>query len=158
MKIRISQYAFEVGEPYQAGHVITAIEAKELNRLRAENIRNNVRRIFVDQALQNVPDGQLLDANKLFDLIQKVESYARLYAFGGGASKPKITWFEQQLREYAAELVETELRALEMKLEPAALDLAIEDRCKRPEVIEEARRRATIASDVAQQELQDLLS
>lgn len=34
---------FEISQPYEAGHVITDIEARVLNQTRSENIGNNVR-------------------------------------------------------------------------------------------------------------------
>lgn len=39
----ISGIAFEIRQPYEAGHVLTEIEARVLNQTRSENVGNNVR-------------------------------------------------------------------------------------------------------------------
>ncbi len=41
-EITIAGHAFPVLQPYAAGHVVTEAEAKALNQVRAENIRNNM--------------------------------------------------------------------------------------------------------------------
>ena len=40
--IKIGENRFEIKAPYVAGHVVTDIEAKVLNRTFAENVGNNV--------------------------------------------------------------------------------------------------------------------
>lgn len=46
--IFIQKQPFPVTEPYSAGHVLTEIEAKVLNQVRAENIGNNFRKAVAD--------------------------------------------------------------------------------------------------------------
>jgi len=41
-EITIADHLFSVLQPYAAGHVVTEAEAKALNQVRAENIRNNM--------------------------------------------------------------------------------------------------------------------
>lgn len=41
-EITIAKHVFTVSQPYAAGHVVTEAEAKALNQVRAENIRNNM--------------------------------------------------------------------------------------------------------------------
>lgn len=47
-QIFIAKQAFAVTEPYSTGHVLTEMEARVLNQVRAENIGNNFRKAVAD--------------------------------------------------------------------------------------------------------------
>ena len=79
MKIHISNYSFHLSEPFRAGHVMTGAEARALNALRAENIRNNVAR-----ALGRKTNGGklVLEGHELREFELFVQKYDQNYTFG----------------------------------------------------------------------------
>lgn len=159
MKIRIGQYAFGVGSPYYGGYQLGPQEADALNGLRAENIRNNVKR-WVDKAQEGLPAGELLGPEALAALQDRVAEYAQGYVFGekrepkGGIRK---TTFEQELRAVARERVETQARQQEVHLGEEELEAAIEAQMKLAQVVEEARRRVSKRIEIAKAALQELI-
>jgi hypothetical protein len=50
---------FEISQPYEEGHVISAIEARVLNQTRSENIGNNVRAKLKEAIEAGQPDDAL---------------------------------------------------------------------------------------------------
>jgi hypothetical protein len=159
MKIRIGQYAFSIGSPFASGHVLSANEAEAMNRLRAENIRNNVKK-WVDQERARCAVGELLTPDALSELQDKISAYAASYQFGvigepkGGLRR---TPFEQELRAVALERVELQMRQMEIELSAEALELALEQQMKLAPVVEEARRRVKARQELAAQALEELL-
>lgn len=157
LKIRISQYAFLVGAPYRAGHSLTANEAEALNRLRAENIRNNVKR-WVDQA---EPTRGLIPQAELNALAERIAQYAQGYEFAAPA-EPKggirKTGFETEIENIARERVEAKLRLTGITLSKEAHADAIEGEMKLSEVQLEARKRFEARATLAANELKELLS
>lgn len=159
MKIRIGQYAFAVGTRYAAGDTLTANEADALNGLRAENIRNNVKKL-VDRATAALSPGQLLTPAELSELQDAVSAYARDYSFGerrepkGGIRQ---TPFEQELRAVASERVEAQQRQLGVELSAEGFEASVEANCKLAPVIEEARQRVAARSAIASKALEELL-
>jgi len=71
---RHKDQTFTIDAPYTEGHVLTAEEAAALNRLRAENIRNNV--------MRKIPEGATHD-----EIQTTVTKYAKTYKFGGTTSR-----------------------------------------------------------------------
>lgn len=159
MKIRIGQYAFSVPTRYRAGHELSQNEADALNGLRAENIRNNVKR-WVDEATRGLTPGELLTPDALSALQDKVSEYARDYEFGprgepkGGIRK---TAFEVELLAIATERVESQARQMEITLSEEGFAEAVESQMKLAIVIEEARRRVAARNQAAQDALASLL-
>lgn len=159
MKIRIAQYAFSVPLRYRAGHELSQNEADALNGLRAENIRNNVKR-KVDEAQRGLQPGELLTPDALSALQDYVSAYAAEYEFGpkaepkGGIRK---TAFEIELLAIATSRVEEQARSLGIALSEEGLAEAIESQMKLAIVVEEARRRVSARVELAQQALQSLL-
>lgn len=158
MKIRIGQYFFVVGSPFQAGHRLSQNEADALNGLRGENIRNNVKKV-VDKATEALPPGEILTSADLSDLQDQVSEYARTYAFGekrepkGGIRK---TAFEQELRAVASERVAIQARQLGIELSAAGTEDAIEQQMKLAPVIDEARQRVAERTKLSRDALADL--
>lgn len=159
MKIRISQYAFGVGAPFRGGHALSEQEADALNGLRAENIRNNVKR-WVDEAAKGLAPGELLTPDVISALQDRISLYSRDYTFGerrepkGGIRK---TAFEIELRSVAQERVEAQARSLDIELSAEGLEAAVEAQMKLAQVVEEARQRVAARQELAQQALKDLL-
>lgn len=158
MKIRIGQYAFAIGSPFRTGHILNQNEADALNGLRAENIRNNVKKL-VDKATQGLPQGQLLDSTILNTLEEEISDYARTYSFGerrepkGGIRK---TAFEQELRSVAEERISTQQRQLDIQLTEDAFEAAVEQQMQLAPVIDEARQRVSKRQELAAQALAEL--
>lgn len=159
MKIRIGQYAFTIGAPFAAGHILDLHQADALNGLRAENIRNNVKKM-VDKACATLAPGELLTPAELSDLQDEVSAYASDYIFGerrepkGGIRK---TPFEQELRAVALERVEAQARRMEIELSPEGLEIQIEAQMKLAPVVQEARLRVAKRQEISKQALEDLL-
>lgn len=158
MKIRIGQYAFSIGSPFRPGHVLNQNEADALNGLRAENIRNNVKKM-VDRATQSLPPASILNPDELASLQEEVLDYARTYSFGerrepkGGIRK---TAFEQELRSVAEERISTQQRSVDVELSSEAFDLAVEQQMQLAPVIDEARQRVAKRQELAKEALADL--
>ncbi len=100
--ISIYDYELEVPEPYAEGHQLTAIEAKQLNQVFAENIANNQRSIF-----KKVKDGAE-DAPSLEEAKAGFAKYANEYHFteasaGGGART--LTPLQKEARKIATQVV-----------------------------------------------------
>lgn len=86
-EITIAKNIFTVSQPYAAGHVITDAEAKALNQVRAENIRNNmagkVAVAFGDAPTEDV------NPNTIANLVAEYDAaYVFTLASVGGGRKP----------------------------------------------------------------------
>lgn len=84
--ITIQGVVFDVSAPYAEGHTVTEAEAKALNQVRAENIRNNMAKQVKAAKEQH---GEELPSNVLNDLASQIAEYDRDYEFtlasvGGG--------------------------------------------------------------------------
>lgn len=80
MQITIRHYTFNLPTLYIEGHRLSAGEAQALNGLRAENIRNNVKKVL-DRRLDAIPDGQVLSTEEVAKLQSIVDDYASKYFF-----------------------------------------------------------------------------
>ena len=76
--ISIHGVKFEVSTPYEQGHVLTAIEAGQLNQTRAENIGNNCR-AKVKEALEIENEGEREKA--LAEVTAILANYDKTYVF-----------------------------------------------------------------------------
>lgn len=106
--ITIQGEAFEVTQPYAAGHVATEAEAKALNQVRAENIRNNMaakikaalkaagKTTQADEEGNEVEMQNPLSDEALGELVAAVAEYDASYEFtlasvgGGRASRDPV--------------------------------------------------------------------
>ncbi len=81
--IQISMYEqpFDITAPYTEGHKLTAIEAAVLNRVRAENISNNMR-----SRVKAVKDGKK-DAGTMEDVTKAIKAYDKEYVFNMTATR-----------------------------------------------------------------------
>jgi hypothetical protein len=101
--ITIQGVVFSVMQPYSEGHPITEAEAKALNQVRAENIRNNMaskvkaeqEKLMVEgpEGKKVMPEGAELDSATLSELAAVVKAYDEDYIFtlasAGGGARPK---------------------------------------------------------------------
>ena len=80
MQVRIHEYLFDLPDPYQEGHQLSLAEAQALNKLRAENIRNNMAKV-IDEARAKLEPGQLLPSDEFAALRAQIDLYASNYQF-----------------------------------------------------------------------------
>ena len=99
----------QVAQPYAEGHTVTAAEAKALNQVRAENIRNNCAK----QIAAIKGDAEELTAEQLSEISTLVSEYDAGYEFtlasvgGGGRTTDPI---EKEAKSIARQLVADALR------------------------------------------------
>lgn len=155
--VRIKGYTFQLSTPYQAGTVLTDVEAKALNGLRVENICNNLRE-EVNKAIAKLPEGQLLSSASLEELQLRLTDYDRAYQFTDkGLPKVKRSVLEVEARAVALERVGANSRALGIEYSQAETDALVEEFCQLPAVKEEARVRASAKSAALTDSLESLL-
>lgn len=138
MKINIRDYSFEVGEPYQAGHVCTSAEAQALNVHRTMNLRQNLIRTL------DIPeDGTILSAEDLADLRRQVREADEVYDMGHRqvTMRRRTSRFDLMLRTVAQERVEEQARQAGRNLTLGEAEVAIVAMATNPAVHEEARAR-----------------
>lgn len=91
--ITIQGLAVEVAAPYSEGHTVTEAEARALNQVRAEAIRNNCARMVKAELKEaEVEDVEALDEDTVANLFEKIAEYDAGYEFtiatvGGGSRK-----------------------------------------------------------------------
>jgi hypothetical protein len=105
----INGETFTITTPYLAGHVLTEVEAKVLNQVRAENIGNNLRET-VKEALEARDKG---DASKYDGLAELVSKYDAEYTFsmgGGGGGATRLDPIEREAKSLAEAYVREDLK------------------------------------------------
>lgn len=100
----IAGQSFDLATPYSAGHTLTEAEAKTLNQVRHENVRNNMAKV-VKEAVESG------DQAKLAELPTKVAAYDADYAFsiGGSGVSRTVDPVEREARAIAKEYVKAHL-------------------------------------------------
>ena len=116
----INGLAFEVNQPYEAGHVVTEAEARALNQTRSENIGNNVR----------AKVKEMQDAGKdLSEIAAYVSSVDAEYTFtlANVAASRKLDPVEKEANNLARELLKQHLAQSGRKLTVAPEGMTQED-------------------------------
>ena len=98
----INGVAFEISQPYEEGHTISAIEARVLNQTRAENIGNNIR-----AKLKEMQDA----GNSEDDLRAAVAELDGTYTFtaSGTRAAAKLDPYEKEAVKIAREMLKLHL-------------------------------------------------
>lgn len=163
MKIRIRNYEFTLDEPFAAGHMMTAGEARALNGLRAERIREAITRRVIELT-PPVNKGaeaasRLLTPEALARLQSEVEALGREFLFRPEARTNRKTagTVEAEARALALQRVETEARLVGVVLSDEAKQKAVEETLCNPAIQTEARRRIEAKRAVAEAALRELL-
>lgn len=105
----INGMEFEISQPYNEGHTISAIEARVLNQTRAENIGNNARaKIKEMQEAGNTED-------EIRDYVAQLDSSYVFTAAGVSAAR-RLDPVEREANKLARELLKTHLAATGRKL------------------------------------------
>lgn len=140
-------YAFQVQAPYSEGHVLTRAEAQALNVLRSENIQNNLRQAFADEAGKCVENNNLLTQEALDRVQEIVSKYDENYQFvEAHEPKPKLGALEREARNIAIG-----------KLEDGASEEEIAALAETIDVLTEARERLEAQARIASSSMEDLL-
>jgi len=100
---KIGDHLFTISQPYEEGHTLTAIEAKQLNQVRSENIGNNVRK-GVQELLAA---GNVAEAEKL--VADKDATYQFTEASAGGSTRT-MDPVEKEARKLAREAIKENLK------------------------------------------------
>jgi len=108
--ITIQDHAFEASQPYLAGHVITDAEAKALNQVRAENLRNN----FATKIKAAKGEAEALTEEQLVALRAEFAEYDAAYVFtlasvGGG--KRETDPVQAEAKRLARDVITAKLKA-----------------------------------------------
>lgn len=100
---------FDISQPYEEGHVLTAIEARVLNQTRSENIGNNVRAKLKEAIEQSATD------EAIAAIVADVDAN---YAFtaAGTRSAARLDPYEREARKIARELLKAHLAESGRKL------------------------------------------
>lgn len=161
-EITIAGSIFTVSQPYTEGHVITEAEAKALNQVRAENIRNNMA-----SKVKAATEGTAKEGEPTAETIaQAVADYDASYIFTlasvGGGRKPSDPVEVEALRiargtfsDWAASKKLT-VKAIKEKIGDEAYDAKIAEIAERDDVVKEAKRRVKARQATAENAMGDL--
>lgn len=142
-EITIAGQSFNVRQPYAAGHVVTDAEAKALNQVRAENIRNNMA-TKVKTAFGDAPTEEL----NVETIGQIVAEYDAAYEFtlasvGGGRKSADPV--ESEARKIATAILTQALRQKGTTLKAMrdrnadAIEAKIAEIAERADVVKQAK-------------------
>jgi hypothetical protein len=155
--ITISGKEFQVTEPYAAGHAITEAEAKALNQVRAENIRNNmaskVKAAYAEEGRkEDDPTPETIGA-----LVAAYDSEYLFTLASVGGGRKTVDPVESEANRIAKTLLTAALRgkgttvkALTEKIGEDAVAAKIAEIAGRDDVVKEARK--VVKAREAQQE------
>lgn len=161
-EITIAGQTFTVSQPYAAGHVVTEAEAKALNQVRSENIRNNMAAKVKAATEGTAKEGEPTAAN----IVQYVADYDANYEFtlasvgGGKRSTDPVEVEAMRIArdQFAAWAVskKTTVKALKEKLGEEIVAEKIAMLAERPENVKEAKRRVDLRNKNADNALEGL--
>lgn len=100
---------FEISQPYEEGHTISAIEARVLNQTRSENIGNNVRAKLKEAIAAGADDATL--AQLVADLDASYE-----FTAAGTRASAKLDPYEKEAISMARQMVKAHLAESGRKL------------------------------------------
>lgn len=100
---------FEISQPYEEGHVMSAIEARVLNQTRSENIGNNVRAKLKEAIEQGASD------EALANIVSEVDA-AYAFTAAGARASARLDPYEREARKIARELLKNYLAESGRKL------------------------------------------
>lgn len=120
--ITIQGLDFEASQPYAAGHTVTEAEAKALNQVRAENLRNN----FAAKIKAAKGEAEALTDEQLLQLTSDFAAYDAAYQFtlasvGGG--KRETDPVQAEAKKIAKAIVADKLKAAGKKLSDIDADV-----------------------------------
>jgi hypothetical protein len=107
----INGLSFDILQPYEAGHVLTAIEARVLNQTRAENIGNNVRARIKEMQEGDPAASPPVPASTEAEIRAYVTEFDTDYVFktAGEGSRTSRDPYETEARKLARDLLREKL-------------------------------------------------
>lgn len=161
-EITIAGATFAVLQPYVAGHVITEAEAKALNQVRAENVRNNMASKVKAAAEGTAKEGEPTAA----DIAAYVSKYDAEYVFtlasAGGGKRPTDPIEVEALRiardQFAVFAASKKLtvKAIKEAKGDDWYSAKVAELAGREDVLKEAKRRVKAREASAESALDDL--
>lgn len=140
-------------QPYEPGHPLTEAEAKALNQVYSENVRNNTA-ARIKKAKEEGGD--------VAAAVAEAEEYARNYEFSmpsTGTSRRVMDPVEREARSIARELIKSKLEESGRKLKDVdkeKLDAKIDEVAANEDVLKLARKRVSEKKKLADVGLQGL--
>lgn len=145
-QITIQGVTVELSEPYAAGHAITEAEAKALNQVRAENIRNNRAK-----AVKELLDAKGGDVNAVQAEVQAmIAAYEAEYEFtmaAAGGSTTRVDPLTKECRAIARNYITGKIRESGMTLKDYkekngedAIENKVMELADHPKIVEAAKR------------------
>lgn len=150
--IRVRQHSFTIRAPYEAGQPLTGPDARALNGLRAENIRNAAGREFKSRA----GEGETLTGTELETFQAWVEEYDRLYVFSRGGPTRR-SGFERILRLVAEEEAQIQVNRTGRELDSSEFEALVAELMAVEGLQHEAQRRLERSQEIAEAELMELI-
>lgn len=161
-EITIAGQTFPVLQPYVAGHVITEAEAKALNQVRAENVRNNTAS-KVKAAMEGTQKEGEPTKDNIAEFVAKYDAeYVFTLASVGGGRKPTDPVEVEALKiargvfaDWASGKKLT-VKAVREKIGEEAYEAKLAEIAEREEVVKEAKRRVKARQAAAETAMGDL--
>lgn len=161
-EITIAGTPFSVLQPYVAGHAITEAEAKALNQVRAENIRNNMANKVKAAAEGTAKDGEPTAENIAAFVAEYDAAYVFTLASVGGGKRSSDPVEVEALRiarglfaDFAASKKLT-VKAIKDKIGEEAYDAKIAEIAAREDTVKEAKRRVNSRQKAASEAIDGL--
>lgn len=161
--ITIAGKEFSIRQPFDTGHVLTEAEAKALNQVFAENIRNNmaakVKAAYEGSAKEGEPTEDTI--------VQSVTEYADNYEFTiasvGGGKRPSdpieleaLSIARQMLADHLKAKAKMTVKAFKEKVGEDKYLEKVAEIAARDEVVKEAKRRVKQRQAAAEAAMGDL--
>lgn len=144
--VTIAKLPFEVTTPYTEGHTLTAAEAKALNQVRCENIRNNTAKRVKEMLEEGKSNGEISELVSAYDA-----EYEFTLASTGG--RRVLDPVEKEARSLAREAIKQKLAADGRKLkdiDKEKLEEAIATVAARDEIQKLAKQNVKRQGELAQ--------
>lgn len=155
MKIQIHQFEFPLSEPFSEGHICSAGEAKALNLLRGDRIRNYAAKYHTAQVKK--ANGAPLLPEVIAELYSRVANYDISFVFRTvEGPREKIGTMAREVEEVATEKARERLRAVGREGEEEALGQLVELLSTEPSVLAEAASRFEARQRVSAAALEEL--
>lgn len=161
-EITIAGQTFPVSQPYLAGHAITEAEAKALNQVRAENVRNNTASKVKAAMEGTAKEGEPTSENIAAYVASYDESYVFTLASVGGGRKSSDPVELEAARiargifaDWAASKKST-VKAIKEKIGDEAYDGKIAEIAEREDIVKEAKRRVKARQSAAETAMGDM--
>jgi hypothetical protein len=161
-EITIAGKTFNVSQPYVAGYAITEAEAKALNQVRAENVRNNTASKVKAAVEGTAKEGEPTVENIAAFVASYDAGYVFTLASVGGGRKSTDPVEVEALRiargtfaDWAASKKLT-VKAIKEKIGDEAYEAKIAEIAEREDVVKEAKRRVKARQAAAETAMGDL--